>query len=90
MSVTRMARTLAELFHYLGPEEVDQLPELLMDVCEGAELLDSHTKELVGKLIAEMPEPDNFTTMDLAEEIRKIGTEYAVQVANDLESMEAC
>lgn len=86
---TRIAAILNELFNYLGDDRWD-LAEILIDFCiVGAEFSDLHTKELLTKLVAEMPEPDNFTIDDLAEEIAKVGTEYAVGISKDLHDMEA-
>lgn len=88
MTVTRLAQIMSDLFDYLGDDRWD-LGELIVDFCEGAEFYDPHTKGLLAKMVQEMPEPDNFTTMDLAEQIRKVGTEFAVGVANDIEDYEA-
>lgn len=83
---SKMATIISELFDYLGDDRWD-LGEVIIDFCEGAEFNDPHTRELLGKLVREMPEPDNFTLLELSEEIRQIGTDFAVGVANDIRDM---
>jgi hypothetical protein len=88
MSTTRIAGILHRLFDYLGEDQWD-LGEIIVDFCDGAKFNDPHTEGLLMELVNEMPDPGNFTVDDLAEEILKVGTEYAVGVANDIHDIEA-
>lgn len=83
MTTTAMAAALSRLFDYLGDQRWD-LGELIVDVCEGWEVTNPKTRELLKQLFDAMPEPDNFTTDDVAQEIRRVGTPYAVDIANDI------
>jgi hypothetical protein len=78
-----MATALQELSEYLVSDP-GEVADMIIDLCEGAKFWDSHTKVLLGQLVDAMPEPDNFTIDDLAEEILRVGTPYAVAIAHDI------
>lgn len=84
MTATRMAKTLLEL-HGRVQGHSHILADLLISFCEGAPFYNSDTVKLFEELISEMPEPDNFTMDDLVNAIRRVGTPFAVAVANDLD-----
>lgn len=79
------AEVMDELFDYLGDDRWD-LGELIVDTCDGANIMNPHTKELLKQLFASMPESDNLTTEDIARYIREVGTPYAVDIAHDIHS----
>jgi hypothetical protein len=83
MTTTAMATTLEQLFDYLGDDRWE-LGDLIIDFCEGGKFWNPHTEALLKQLVDAMPEPDNFTIDDLAEEILRVGTTYAVAIAQDI------
>lgn len=76
-------KALQALFDYLGDDRWD-LGELIYSACQGNEIANSRTAELLQDLFESMPNCDDLTIEQIITNIQAVGSEFALGVANDV------
>lgn len=79
------AEMMTELFEYLGDDRWE-LGETIVDITEGARLLNPTFRGMMKKLFDSMPESDNLTLEKIATHIAEVDTPFAQSVAQDIRS----
>ena len=79
------AEMMTELFEYLGDDRWE-LGETIVDITEGARLLNPTFRAMMRKLFDSMPEPDDLTLEKIATHIDAVDTPFAKSVAADIRS----
>lgn len=80
--MTKTMRTaLDALRAHLHTSHADEVAEIILDVAQGANPLDDDTRRLLKAVFDALPEPDNFTEVDLAREITEADSELGARIS---------
>lgn len=78
---------LHELFDSLGDDRWD-LDEILADAAYGADISHPETKRLVKELFESVDPTGDLEYDDIVNALRRVGTPFAVTIANDMRDAE--